>query len=220
MVFNSMRGTTYLFGGTVPADTTYGPSEFWEYIPNATSGRTARAARRRRPTSASRRTASTASAARRRRRSAPASASRATSPASAGTCSNVPAGLPDDTCPSDQACDATQQCKKPIGQACTPRRVRQRLLRRRRLLRHRVQRSLPGVQPRRQARHLLVRADGGRGSGDLLRLRPEQGRNCDGAGKCATAPKANGKPCTAGGQCSSRYCVDGVCCNSACAGTC
>ena len=32
MVFNTMRGSTYLFGGSVPEDTTYGPSEFWEYI--------------------------------------------------------------------------------------------------------------------------------------------------------------------------------------------
>ncbi len=37
MVFNTMRGSTYLFGGSVPEDTTYGPSEFWEYIPNATA---------------------------------------------------------------------------------------------------------------------------------------------------------------------------------------
>ena len=35
-----------------------------------------------------------------------------------GTCSPVPVGLTDDTCPSDQACDANQQCKKPLGQQC------------------------------------------------------------------------------------------------------
>ena len=31
---------------------------------------------------------------------------------------------------------------------------------------------------------------------------------------------ANGAVCTAGGECSSGFCVDGVCCNSACTGAC
>jgi len=31
---------------------------------------------------------------------------------------------------------------------------------------------------------------------------------------------ANGAACTAAGQCSSNFCVDGICCNSACAGAC
>ena len=30
----------------------------------------------------------------------------------------------------------------------------------------------------------------------------------------------NGQPCTAGGQCGSTFCVDGVCCDSSCDGTC
>jgi hypothetical protein len=32
--------------------------------------------------------------------------------------------------------------------------------------------------------------------------------------------KANGEPCQAAGECSSDFCVEGVCCNSACSGTC
>jgi MYXO-CTERM domain-containing protein len=49
---------------------------------------------------------------------------------------------------------------------------------------------------------------------------PEQGRFCDGAGNCSNMDKPNGRPCTAGGQCASNFCIDGVCCNSACAMTC
>ena len=40
---------------------------------------------------------------------------------------------------------------------------------------------------------------------------------CDGAGNCQ---KFNGKPCSATIDCLSGYCVDGVCCESACDGTC
>ncbi len=40
---------------------------------------------------------------------------------------------------------------------------------------------------------------------------------CDGAGLCV---KANGDPCATATECLSGSCVDGVCCNSACSGTC
>ena len=43
------------------------------------------------------------------------------------------------------------------------------------------------------------------------------GHKCVG-GSCG--PKANGQPCSAGTECASSFCVDGVCCNSACAGAC
>jgi hypothetical protein len=33
-------------------------------------------------------------------------------------------------------------------------------------------------------------------------------------------PKQNGQPCSAGTECSSSHCVDGVCCDTACAGAC
>ncbi|HVV52127.1 MAG TPA: hypothetical protein VHO06_20835, partial [Polyangia bacterium] len=38
------------------------------------------------------------------------------------------------------------------------------------------------------------------------------------AGSCG--PKSNGQPCSAGSECASTFCVDGVCCNSACTGAC
>ncbi|APR76693.1 Tetratricopeptide TPR_2 repeat protein [Minicystis rosea] len=37
---------------------------------------------------------------------------------------------------------------------------------------------------------------------------------CDGAGHCT------GQPCTTAAQCGTGFCVDGVCCNNACNGTC
>ncbi len=37
-------------------------------------------------------------------------------------------------------------------------------------------------------------------------------------GSCG--PKSNGQPCSAGIECASNFCVDGVCCNSACTGAC
>ena len=37
-------------------------------------------------------------------------------------------------------------------------------------------------------------------------------------GSCG--PKSNGQPCSAGTECASNFCVDGVCCNSACTGSC
>jgi hypothetical protein len=39
------------------------------------------------------------------------------------------------------------------------------------------------------------------------------------AGACSKA-RPGGHPCTAGGDCQSGFCVDGVCCESACAGSC
>jgi hypothetical protein len=44
------------------------------------------------------------------------------------------------------------------------------------------------------------------------------GLTCNGAGACGAPPSnlSNGQLCTGGSQCSSRFCKDGVCCNSAC----
>ncbi|MBW2524370.1 MAG: hypothetical protein JRI23_09355 [Deltaproteobacteria bacterium] len=41
--------------------------------------------------------------------------------------------------------------------------------------------------------------------------------DCDGAGQCQPA---DGTPCTLPSQCGSGYCVDGLCCDSACTGLC
>ena len=45
------------------------------------------------------------------------------------------------------------------------------------------------------------------------------GHFCAAGGVC-TPILANGQPCTDGTQCGSTFCVDGVCCDSECAGTC
>lgn len=42
--------------------------------------------------------------------------------------------------------------------------------------------------------------------------------NCNGAGACQQ--QLNGSACASGAECQSGFCVDGVCCNSACSGTC
>ena len=43
------------------------------------------------------------------------------------------------------------------------------------------------------------------------------GQACDGSGKCMAS---NGKSCTSATDCASGFCVDQVCCDSACGGTC
>jgi hypothetical protein len=45
------------------------------------------------------------------------------------------------------------------------------------------------------------------------------GDYCSAAGACL-ATQANGATCTGNSQCTSAHCVDGVCCGSACTGTC
>src|SRR5262249_41544026 len=40
---------------------------------------------------------------------------------------------------------------------------------------------------------------------------------CDAAGACK---KKNGGSCSAAADCASGFCVDGICCNAACSGTC
>jgi hypothetical protein len=47
----------------------------------------------------------------------------------------------------------------------------------------------------------------------------DAGAYCDATGHCA-ADLAPGNPCGGDAQCQSGQCVDGVCCNTACAGTC
>jgi hypothetical protein len=43
---------------------------------------------------------------------------------------------------------------------------------------------------------------------------------CNGAGGCTAALLPNGSVCSAGAECASNFCVDGVCCSSACSGQC
>jgi hypothetical protein len=44
------------------------------------------------------------------------------------------------------------------------------------------------------------------------------GQVCDGNGACVPGP--NGATCAMAAECMSNFCVDGVCCNEACGGTC
>jgi MYXO-CTERM domain-containing protein len=224
MAFNSVRGSTYVFGGTVPEDTAYGPSEFWEYMPNATA----------RPNGAGCTVATEATACVSKHcvdgvccaQTAAECAGTCKScnvAGMTGTCANVPAGQPDETCPSDQACDAAQACKKRLGQACNA------------FNECATGNCVDGVccdtacNDRCKQCNLAAK----RGtcsfvpSGDedptgvpACVSEPDQGRFCDGAGNCNNMAKAAGKPCTAGGQCLSTFCIDGYCCNSGCAQTC
>jgi FG-GAP-like repeat/FG-GAP repeat len=45
--------------------------------------------------------------------------------------------------------------------------------------------------------------------------------DCNGAGACTSGgPSPDGSPCSSGATCNSGFCVDGVCCNNFCSGTC
>lgn len=46
------------------------------------------------------------------------------------------------------------------------------------------------------------------------------GNACDTTSGTCGAKKPNGQPCSSGNQCTSGFCVDGVCCESACTGAC
>jgi hypothetical protein len=220
-IFDSMKATTLVFGGNVSGDPTYGPQEIWEYFASTSK----------RPNGSG---------------CSPANASNCQSgfcvdgvccevmtcsgtckscavPGMAGKCLSVPVGSGDDTCPSDQACDANQACKKLIGQQCA---------------------SFGDCASGHCADGVCCNTDcnetcktcslaTSRGTCAFVPSGNEdpvgapacvssdmQGRSCDGAGTCANLPKPAGKPCTAGGQCGSGFCIDGVCCNSQCAAQC
>ena len=221
MTFNSLAGTTYLFGGSVPERHRLRPvGVLGVPAERDATRRTAPAARRRRPTSCKSGNcvdgvccAQTAAECNGTCRSCNVAGK-------AGTCDNVPAGQPDDTCPSDQACDATQQCKTLLGHTCTS------------FTECASGNCTDGVccdtacngtcQQCNLAGKRGTCSPAGerhRGSADL-RVRSDQPRACDGTGTCTRGKQASGKPCTAGGQCTSGYCIDGFCCNSTCAPTC
>jgi hypothetical protein len=215
-----MRGTTYLFGGSVPADYTYGPQEIWEYVPNTSprangSGCSAAMA----STCMSKNCvdgvccAQTAAECNGMCRAC-------NVPGMFGTCQNVPKGAPDDTCASDQACDATQKCKARIGATCST------------YADCASGNCADGVCCDTACNDSckVCNLNGKRGvcspvptgleDPGTCSSDPGQPRFCDGSGVCTNGAKANGKPCTASGQCQSTYCIDGFCCSSACANSC
>jgi len=107
-MYDPTRLVTYVFGGVVPDDSTYGPSEIWQYFPNSTP----------RPNGAACSTATASTCASGQcvdgvccaSASCPGTCRACNVPGNEGACANVPPGSPDDTCASDQACDAAQQC--------------------------------------------------------------------------------------------------------------
>ena len=217
-----MRGSTYLFGGSVPEDTTYGPSEFWEYIPNATArdngaGCTAATASSCKSGNCVDGVCCVADGCAVQRQVQVVQRSRAW-PGRAATC---PAGQPDnDTCPSDLACDATQACKALLGHACTT------------FSDCASGHCADGVCCNTDCNGTCQQCTVAGKVGTCSRCRAasrirrparrtiSRPRTCDGTGTCTTGKRTTGKPCTAGAQCTSSFCVDGFCCNSNCANTC
>jgi len=62
-------------------------------------------------------------------------------------------------------------------------------------------------------------ADGSKCSGGCTAASCAVGTYCDATGVCLSG-KANGDPCQSNTQCTSTFCVDSVCCSSACNGQC
>lgn len=222
LVYDSTHGTTFLFGGTVTGDSTYGPQEIWEYAPNSAPRANGAACS---STTASRCASgfcvdgvccSTASC------PGTCQACNVDGPAK-GTCANVAAGTPDDTCAADQACDAAQKCKSRNGLACA---------------------SFADCATGHCADGVCCESDcsdtckacnltGKRGVCTNIGVGVEdpvaapacvsdaaQGRSCDGNGVCTNLPRPVGSACTASGQCNGGRCIDGVCCNSTCTNAC
>jgi hypothetical protein len=137
-----------------------------------------------------------------------------------GTCTNLAAWVPDNypanTCVAPSSCDGSGHCKKNNGQTCAA--------------------GGECVSTNCVDGYCCDTACGatckacsvGGSLGTCTNLPSGQADNfptnacvgnyaCDGSGNCE---KRNGQTCTAGGECVSTNCVDGVCCDSACAGTC
>ena len=141
-------------------------------------------------------------------------------PGKAGTCSLVPAGKMDAAatvpCAGTLACDGKGSCQLGPGQACTGSAMCATGL------------CVDGVccltDCKGTCMSCAVSGSAGTcsnvpaGLPDASASIPCTGSSkCDGKGACTLAA---GQPCKAGGECTSGHCVDGVCCASACTGTC
>jgi hypothetical protein len=219
-VFDSMRATTLIFGGSVPADSTYGPQEIWQYIASSAP----------RPNGSGCSPASAATCASKNCVDGVCCAQTAAEcngtckacnvPGMLGTCNNVPVNSPDDTCASDQACDATHLCKARIGTLCAV------------YTDCATGHCADGVCCDSDCNGTckVCNLNNKRGTCSQVQAGLEdpgtcvsdvsQPRFCDVTGVCTNDAKPTGKPCTAGGQCKSSYCIDGFCCSSACNNTC
>ena len=224
LIYDSSNGSTFLFGGTVNADTTYGPQEIWTYSPNNMP----------RPNGAACSTATAASCASgfcvdgvccaASSCTTTCQACNVPGASTLGTCSYVAAGTADDSCASGQACDANHVCKASLGQSCG---------------------TFTDCATGHCADGVCCDTDctdsckacnvtGKVGTCSNIPSGREdpvaapacvsdsmQPRYCDGNGVCTNAPKPIGSACTASGQCATpSFCIDGVCCNQACNQTC
>ena len=221
LFYDEKRGTTWLYGGSAGADLTYGNREIWEYNPN----RALRADGAPCSLSAAAACASgfCVDGVCCHLSACPGTCRACNVPGLEGACADVLPGGADDGCKPDQACGADHQCKSRSGQACG---------------------SFTDCATGHCADGVCCDSDcnqacracnlsGRRGvctnlpsgvedpvGAPACVSDPGQGRACDGNGSCVDAKKALGQPCTASGQCTSTFCIDGVCCNNACAGTC
>lgn len=135
-----------------------------------------------------------------------------------GICSTVPAGYADDSCPAPQSCDGTtgaSACvmKFPMGFSCT--------------LGTQCGSGLcvDAVCCSSSCAGTCQSCNVAGSAGMCVNLPPGQkdsvncsGQNsCDGNGGCK---KDNGQTCASASECLSGNCIDGVCCETACLGTC
>lgn len=131
-------------------------------------------------------------------------------PGALGYCVLVPSGLPDETCGAAELCDSLGQCKNVDGQACASNADCLN------------DNCIDGACCTSFCTGTCMTCEGsgvchfvGFGSSD-----PDTcgvGLVCNGAGTCG---KGNGSACGAANECLSGHCVDGVCCNTTCDGTC
>ncbi|MEW5852172.1 MAG: hypothetical protein AB2A00_25510 [Myxococcota bacterium] len=130
-----------------------------------------------------------------------------------GTCSNVPSGGGDGTCVGALACDGNGACVSENGQACS---VGGDCL---------SGNCVDGVCCNTACTGTCLACNVAGSVGTCANVPANQQDNtcnlasqaCDGAGHCRTL---NGQACGLGSECLSGNCVDGVCCNAACTGTC
>jgi hypothetical protein len=136
-----------------------------------------------------------------------------------GTCGNIASGSdPDDECPGAEACNGGGLCKLPNGAACT---AASDCL---------TNFCVDGVCCNAtctgacQACTAVKKGSGADGTCSNIATGTDPDNECGGAASCngsgACALFANGTACAIGAECSTGNCVDGVCCNSACNGTC
>jgi hypothetical protein len=219
-LFDSQRATTFVFGGTVQADPTYGPQEIWEYFANTAP----------RPNGSGCSTAAASSCASGfcvdgvccnvPQTQCAGTCMACNVQGKLGTCSPVPAGLPDDTCLTGQACDASHQCKATNGHMCST------------YSDCASGHCADGVccdtdcndtcKVCNLTAHLGTCSPVATGSEDPGTCVSDatQPRYCDASSVCTNGTKANGAACTASGQCTSGFCIDGYCCSTACTTTC